>query len=288
MKCPLCNSSSQFAFVSKGINILDCQSCSHRFAEIEANETHVSKVYDNSYFNGGGAGYSDYALESELLRKRGQMYSKKIAKFRNNKGRILDVGAAAGFVLKGYLDEGWKGMGLEPNGNIAKIGKDTLGLDIRQNSLEKFKLKEKFDLISMIQVVAHFYDQRKCFENASALLKDDGLLLIETWNRDSISAKLFGKNWHEYSPPSVLQWFSLNGLSDFLKQFGFEKIANGRPSKKISGKHAKSLLKHTLGNNPLLNLIPEKINFPYPSEDLFWALYRKKPHIKDTKKALRG
>ena len=276
MKCPLCDSNSKLAFKSKGVNILDCQNCAHRFAEIEAGETHVNKVYDNTYFNGGGAGYSDYSLEADLLRKRGQMYAKKIAKYRNSKGRILDVGAAAGFVLKGYQDEGWKGIGLEPNKSIAQIGKDTLGLDIRQNSFEKFKVDEKFDLISMIQVVAHLYDQRTSFENAAFLLNDNGLLLIETWNRDSISAKFFEKNWHEYSPPSVLHWFSLAGLTDFLKQFGFEKIADGRPSKKISGKHAKSLLKHTIGNNFLLNLIPEKFNFPYPSEDLFWALYRKK------------
>jgi len=276
MKCPLCNSQSKFAFKSKGFNILDCQSCSHRFAEIEADNKHVDNVYNDSYFNGGGGGYSDYLVESELLQKRGQMYSKKIAKFQNNKGRILDVGAAAGFVLKGYVDDGWSGIGLEPNNSIAKVGTEKLGLDIRQNALETFKTEEKFDLISMIQVVAHFYDQRASFENASNLLKENGLLLIETWNRDSISAKMFGKNWHEYSPPSVLQWFSLSGLTDFLKEFGFVKIGDGRPSKKISGKHAKSLLKHTIGNNFLLNLIPEKINFPYPSEDLFWALYRKK------------
>ena len=159
---------------------------------------------------------------------------------------------------------------------MAKFGSEKLGLDVRQGSLESFKTDEKFDLISMIQVVAHFYDPRTAFETAANLLKEDGLLLIESWNRESFSARIFGKNWHEYSPPSVLQWFSLNGLTKFLKEFGFEKLAHGRPSKKISGEHAKSLLKYRLGDNPLLKLIPSKINFPYPSEDLFWALYQKK------------
>jgi SAM-dependent methyltransferase len=278
MKCPLCQSNSHKSFIVKGFNVLDCVKCNHRFAEICADELHVAMIYDDLYFNGGGAGYSDYFAEGKMLRERGKMYAKILSKFTEI-GKILDVGAAAGFILQGFIDENWTGIGLEPNATMAKFGREKLNLDIREGSLETFnkgKSDEKFDLVSMIQVVAHFYEPRKSFENAANLLEENGLLLVETWNRESWSAKIFGKNWHEYSPPSVLQWFSLNGLTEFLKDFGFDKVASGRPSKKISGEHAKSLLKYRLGDNFLLKLIPDKLNFPYPSEDLFWALYRKK------------
>ncbi|MGI9034984.1 MAG: class I SAM-dependent methyltransferase [Pyrinomonadaceae bacterium] len=276
MLCPLCQSKSKFAFETKGFSLRDCVKCAHRFAEIAAGEAHVANIYDDSYFDGGGAGYADYLAESEMLRNRGRMYARKLEKFTLTKGKILDVGAAAGFILQGFIDENWRGVGLEPNARMAKIGREKLNLDIRQGSFESFQSDEKFDLISMIQVAAHFYEPRKSFQKAFDLLSEKGFLLIETWNRDSVSAKIFGKNWHEYSPPSVLQFFSEKGLTDFLKKFGFEKIARGRPSKKISGAHAKSLLKYRLDNNFLLKLIPEKLNFPYPSEDLFWALYQKK------------
>jgi SAM-dependent methyltransferase len=275
MKCPLCQSESKQVFEIKGFNVLDCLICGHRFAEISADENHVSSIYSDEYFNGGGAGYSNYLIEGEMLRKRGQMYAEKLEKF-TEAGKILDVGAAAGFILQGFTDKNWQGIGIEPNNSMVTFGRENLNLDLRQGSLENFQTNEKFEAISMIQVVAHFYNPKKSFENARNLLKDNGFLLIESWNRESFSAKLLGKHWHEYSPPSVLQWFSLNGLSNFLKnEFGFEKIASGRPSKKISGEHAKSLLKYRLGDNFLLNLIPDKINFPYPSEDLFWAIYRK-------------
>lgn len=276
MKCPLCQSESKFAFEAKGFALRDCVKCSHRFAEIAADENHVAEIYDDSYFNGGGAGYSDYLAEGEMLKRRGQMYAKKLEKFSALKGRVLDVGAAAGFILQGFIDEGWQGSGLEPNEKIAGTGREKFGLDIRQGSFESFETDEKFDLISMIQVAAHFYDPARSFQKASELLNENGFLLIETWNRESISARIFGKNWHEYSPPSVLQWFSEKGLTRALKDFGFEKQAAGRPPKKISGAHAKSLLKYRLGDNFLLKLIPDKLNFPYPSEDLFWAIYRKK------------
>jgi SAM-dependent methyltransferase len=178
--------------------------------------------------------------------------------------------------LQGFADENWSGIGLEPNENIAKIGREKFNLDILRGSLESFETDEIFDLVSMIQVAAHFYDPRLAFKKAYSLLNENGFLLIETWNRDSFSAGIFGKNWHEYSPPSVLQFFSEKVLSKFLGEIGFKRIVLGRPSKKISGAHAKSLLKHKIGDNFLLKLIPDNFNFPYPSEDLFWALYQKK------------
>jgi SAM-dependent methyltransferase len=275
MNCPLCDSESKFAFKSNGIDILDCQACNHRFANVDANEEHVNQVYDDTYFNEGGAGYDDYLLESQLLYNRGRNYAKKLEPFIKGKGKMLDVGAAAGCILKGYVDEGWDGIGIEPNSRMAEFGRKEYALNIEEGAFESYTSDSEFDLISMIQVVPHFYQQRKAFENAAKLLKDGGLLLIESWNRQSISAQVFGKNWHEYAPPSVLHWYSINGLTKFLEEFGFEKVTHGRPSKKISGKHVKSLLKYKLGDNFLVNMIPEKVNFPYPAEDLFWALFRK-------------
>jgi SAM-dependent methyltransferase len=274
--CPLCGSNSKFAFEAKGYPIRDCSGCGHRFAEVDAGEQHVADVYSDEYFSGGGAGYSDYLAEGEMLNLRGRMYAGKIAKLKPEPGKMLDVGSAAGFILRGFVDSGWQGTGLEPNDAMAKFGTTALGLHIRKGTLESLRTPEKFDLVTMIQVAAHFYDPRTAFERALDLLSDQGLLLVETWNRESVSARVFGRNWHEYSPPSVLQFFSEGGLTRFLEGLGFERIAGGRPSKKISGAHARSLLRYRLGDSRLLRLIPERVNFPYPSEDLFWACYRKR------------
>ncbi len=275
MNCPLCYSESKWAFKVKGYNLLDCVECGHRFVELQADESHVATVYDDPYFTGGGAGYSDYLIEAKMLRQRGAMYAKKLRRYTSIPGKCLDVGAAAGCILQGFVDAGWRGVGLEPNENMAQSGRELFGLDIRQGSLECFQTDEKFDLIVMIQVVAHLYDPRRAFEKVAGLLEEGGQLLIETWNRDSLYAKLLGKYWHEYSPPSVLNFFSLRGLTKFLENFDLEKIAHGRPAKKISGTNAKSLLRYRIGDWFFLNFIPGQLHIPYPSEDLFWALYQR-------------
>lgn len=276
MDCPLCQSGSTFAFSAKGFPLNDCTRCGHRFAAIAAGEAHVRDVYDDAFFNGGGAGYPDYLREAALLEQRGVTYAKRIRSVTAKTGKLLDVGAAAGFLLRGFQSEGWQGVGLEPNAEMARYGREQLGLDNRQGTLETLETDETFDLVSMIQVVAHFYDPRTAFAKARALLNDGGLLLVETWNRDAVSARLLGRHWHEYSPPSTLHFFSEQGLSDTLTTLGFEKVAGRRTMKKISGAHVKSLLKYRLGDLSLLNAIPDHLNIPYLSDDLFWALYKKK------------
>jgi SAM-dependent methyltransferase len=277
MNCPLCQSESKFVFAAKGFPVRDCARCGHRFAEIAANGDHVAGIYGDDYFTGGGAGYADYLAEGAMLERRGRDYAKILSRYAAP-GKVLDVGAAAGFILQGFIAEGWRGAGVEPNAAMAKYGRERFGLQIETGDFENFHAGEKFDLVSMIQVAAHFHAPRRAFENAFDLLAPGGFLLIETWNFRSLTARVFGRNWHEYSPPSVLHWFSPATLTNVLEKIGFEKLARGRPSKKISGAHAKSLLEYRLGRRfaPLLKTIPDRVNFPYPAEDLFWLLLQKK------------
>ncbi len=275
MECPLCESPSNFVFPAKGINVRDCVVCNHRFAELDSADDLVSEVYDDSYFKGGGAGYPDYAAEADLLIKRGRMYADVIKRY-TRAGTMLDVGSACGYLLKGFLDRGWRGIGLEPNESMVRAARRDMGVPVLQGTLESIESEGRFDLVTMIQVIGHFYDPAKAFKIAGSLLNENGLMLVEAWNRASFAAKVFGKRWHEYSPPSVRQWYSPASLTCFLEQLGFDLIANGRPAKHISGGHAKSLLKYHMGESRVFNVIPDKARIPYPGGDLFWGLYRKR------------
>ncbi|MBI1309870.1 methyltransferase domain-containing protein [bacterium] len=278
--CPLCGAKSQIAFHKHAIAIRDCRACGHRFARPEDATGHVDRVYSDAYFFGGGAGYSDYVSESALLRKHGLRYALRLAKYVEP-GTALDVGAAAGFVLQGLIDGGWTGQGLEPNDAIASVGRQ-LGLSIHTGTLEEFQTRERFDLVSMIQVMGHFLTPRVAAERVSSLVKPGGHCLIETWNVRSLTARLFGATWHEYSPPSVLQWFSPQTVATLFADFGFKPVAQGIPSKAINAGHAKSLLRHKASDsfvakavNAVAAVIPDRLTLPYPSEDLFWMLLRK-------------
>lgn len=249
--------------------------------DIGVGAAHVATIYADHYFAGGGDGYPDYLGEGQLLMEHGRRYGELLASYCDA-GTLLDVGAAAGFLLQGLMCSGWRGVGLEPNAAMVAHGRDVLGLQMVQGDLETFAHDQQFDLVTMIQVVAHFHDLRRALQRAAALTKPGGLWLVESWDRSSIPARVLGKAWHEYSPPSVLHWFSLDGLTEVATQQGMRLVAHGRPQKWLNAGHAKSLLRYKLAETPLHGLfntvaavVPDGLAIPYPTLDLFWALYQK-------------
>jgi 2-polyprenyl-3-methyl-5-hydroxy-6-metoxy-1,4-benzoquinol methylase len=279
--CVLCGEQSRMLFPKYGVWIRECQACSHRFAVPEQQAGHVETHYDDDYFFGGGAGYDDYLSEAALLTAHGRRYARILSRF-TTPGRLLDVGAAAGFVLNGFAEAGWEGHGIEPNATMARHGREQLNLDVACGTLEDMPADSQFDVVSMIQVVAHFLEPQEATRRVAELVRPGGLCLVETWNVRSWSARLFGQNWHEYSPPSVLQWYSPATLSQLFASHGFEQIARGRPAKKISIGHARSLLEHGQERSifarvgaSVLKYLPGDLTLPYPSEDLFWMVFRR-------------
>jgi len=282
-RCLHCSPNTRaLAFSTAGFDIYDCTECGHRFVDAPIATDHVEKVYGDDYFFGGGDGYPDYLRDAEMLEQRGAWYRRWIAPHAPPQALVLDAGAAAGFLLRGLTRPDWTGVGVEPNAEMARYGRETLGLEMANTSLEAFDDPRRFDLVSCIQVLPHFYDLHAALRRIAELTKAGGLWLVETWNKDSITARVLKTRWHEYSPPSVLHWFSPRTLDRFARDYGFRRVALGRPSKRISAGHAKSLIGHKLSGTALdapwkglSKLIPNGALLPYPAEDLFCALFRK-------------
>ena len=279
MTCVVCGSPCRGLFRAHGHEILGCESCGHRFAAVSASEDHVASVYGDAYFFGGGAGYDDYPGEAGILHERGAAYA-RLLRAHLTPGSVIDVGAAAGFLLEGFLSSGWRGRGVEPNSHMAALANARLGPVVDVGTLESYASGEAFDLVLMLQVVAHFQDPHHALARAAALTRPGGFWLVETWDRESWTAQVFGRNWHEYSPPSVLHYFSRDGLRRLAGSVGFREVASGRPGRRIGVAHARSLLKHKLAAKRLgwlaapLGLLPGSLGIPYPGDDLFWALFR--------------
>jgi len=281
--CPLCNGPSHRVFAKWPYWIRDCEACGHRFARIGQEENHVEHVYSDDYFSGGETGYHDYLGEGELLVRQGRRYAGILQRFLKP-GSILDVGSAAGFMLKGYEDAGWKARGVEPNRRMAEYARSRLGLHVTTGTLEELSHGEVYDVISMIQVLAHFLDPRAALGMALKITKPGGYWLIESWNRNSWTTRMLGRYWHEYNPPSVLHWFSRRSLRRLLSEFGMQEVAHGWPLKWIHASHAKSAIRHSLESSRLgplvtsvVRIIPDLFPLLYPGDDVCWSLYQRSP-----------
>lgn len=280
--CPLCGQRSRYLFTKNSIGIRECSACVHRFADFPPEESHVADCYGDNYFTGGGAGYTDYLSQETLLHKRGGEYARLLHRYCEP-GTMLDVGAAAGFLLAGFRELGWQGEGVEPNEAMCRFAAERFSLQVHPVPFEKFETPQRFDLISLIQVLPHFYSPTDVLRRVSELLTPGGLCLIETWDRKSLVARCFGKNWHEYSPPSVLHWFTREGVDRTMRGAGMEHVASGRPTRWVEAAHAKSLMKHLEKESrlaravrPVLGIVPNSLRLPYLGDDLVWYLYRRR------------
>lgn len=278
--CPVCGGRPAKTFEKRGHIIGVCTDCAHMFVANRLSPNHLEQVYNDTYFTGGGDGYPDYLGEEDLLVAHGRRYGRLLKRYMPA-GRVLDIGAAAGFILKGLTEAGWSGDGVEPNTSMAKVAQEKYGLHVQIGALEDVVVDEQYDAVTMIQVAAHFHDVRRAFEIVARATKSGGWWLIETADKDSLPARLLGQNWHFISPPSVQNWFSRTTLANLARQFSMTPVATGRPQKWLNGAHAKSLMSHkiqgSLGTviSPVLRVIPDDLPIPYPSFDLMWILLRK-------------
>jgi SAM-dependent methyltransferase len=275
------NDECDFVFRKNGFDIYECRDCHTQFCGLDTDEeSYLAKNYSDAYFFEGGAGYPDYLEEKDILIKHGDYYANILKKIISP-GRMLDVGAAAGFLMSGFQQNGWQCTGIEPNKHMAEFGKHKLKLSLKTGDIEHFESNDKFDLISMIQVIGHIFNLDMALNNVSSLLKDNGLLLIECWDRGSLASKLWGRKWHEYSPPSVINWYTKKSLRQIMERHGYKLLTTGRPKKQISLEHALSLVSNEIKLFRQIKTIVNKvakskdIYFTYPPFDLFYAIYRK-------------
>ena len=281
--CPICNAHASRLFEVGQHHYLHCPSCTHQFLDYTPPESHLTDHYSDDYFTGSGDGYPDYLAERELLIARGNFYAKKIAKLTGKTtGKLLDIGSAAGFLAKGFQQRGWTVQGIEPSPAMSAHACDKEQIPTTNSSLETFETNEKFDLILLVQVIAHLEDPQATLKKIHTLLKPGGHLLIETWDSHSRTARYVRSGWHEYNPPSVLHAFSRRSLSTLAEQENFKLVASRLTIKSVKASHGKSLLDHKYANSPLfklvrplLSLIPNKLSIPYPADDLFWTCLQK-------------
>jgi SAM-dependent methyltransferase len=279
--CEVCSGPAPHVFDARGYPMYWCDRCRYVFTAPPPADT--SSIYGDDYFagDGDGAGYPDYLAEGDLLRDRGRTYGQLLTR-HTGRARVLDVGAAAGFILQGYLDTGWTGCGIEPNASMAAHAREKLGLDVRTGTLESLDRAERFDAISFVQVAAHFPDPKAALTRALELTAPNGLWLFETWNCASFTAWAFGHSWHGYAPPSAVRALSPRALDRLVVPFGFAPVARGKPRKVIDARHAKAVLA-TVGRTSALargmrglaSLVPDPTRLVYHSEDVFWVLYRR-------------
>jgi len=183
----------------------------------------ISGLYDKEYFNGEGFDHG-VSYDTELAKPDiiNPVRLKNIERF-GEKGRLLDIGCAFGRFLLAAKGLGWTPYGVELSKHAAAHAKK-IGLNVKQGTLidAKFK-KDNFDCITMFDVIEHLQNPLSVLEEARRILKKDGLIVIETADVSSLSARIRKDKW-TYFLLGHLCYFSRKTLRAMLKKAGFRKV----------------------------------------------------------------
>jgi 2-polyprenyl-3-methyl-5-hydroxy-6-metoxy-1,4-benzoquinol methylase len=140
-------------------------------------------------------------------------------------GRLLEVGAGAGFFLKSAERKGWDVAGVELSAEAVKFASARLDLDVRREQAEQMTFPPaSFDVVVMFDVVEHLLDPLVSLQRVGGALRPGGVLIISTPNFNALTRFALGANWAVLSPAEHLWNFSAHSLDRMLRRAGFSSV----------------------------------------------------------------
>lgn len=143
-------------------------------------------------------------------------------------GRLLDVGAAAGFFLVAARKAGWQVEGIELGTWLAEWARERFDLPIGTTPLQAGLFPPaSFDVVTLFDVLEHVEDPKQTVRCVREILKDDGLFVLSYPDFGSIFARLLKRHWW-FLLSVHLFYFTRQTIRRLLEENGFEVISMQR------------------------------------------------------------
>lgn len=243
--CILCNSTKiQKRIGLSNITVFWCQKCDSGFLPHNERIT-VSKLYTPEYFNIQLSNIHDFYLNKfkpPISQKKGYKQTIQNLKFivnlckeYSNKRKLLDIGSATGIFLHLAKKQGFKVTGIEPSAYAAKIAQSQLNIPTTVNTFENVKIKSKYNVVTLLDVVEHLSEPKKVINKIKKNLSENGLLIVTTPNYASlitfivewlykISFKLISGPVKRFFMPEHYFYFTKRSIENLVENSGFEII----------------------------------------------------------------
>ncbi len=140
------------------------------------------------------------------------------------RGRLLDVGAGSGLLVRQMNALGWRAEGVDFDTKAVERAR-SLGLTMHQGSLFEQRFDSAtFDAVAMSHSIEHVHDPVAWLAEVRRILKPGGRLSIATPNTRSLLHRRYGPHWFALDPPRHLHLFNRDALASALRLAGFGNV----------------------------------------------------------------
>jgi 2-polyprenyl-3-methyl-5-hydroxy-6-metoxy-1,4-benzoquinol methylase len=225
--CEVCGSSREEPMFEKlEHRFVRCGDCGLERISPQPSDATLAKIYGAHYYDAWGLHDSEATVAA--LKKRTFRYVLDRLPAAPPGTKLLDCGAATGFLLEGARARGYEPYGLELSefgaGEIArKFGADRVFCGELQDAAFPSARPGDFGAITMCDYIEHVRDPRQTLALARKLVADGGALAITTPDAGSPSRRVLRTGWTHYKIEHLF-YFNKRNLERLLKEVGFRSV----------------------------------------------------------------
>jgi hypothetical protein len=182
-------------------------------------------------------GYADYLGDAERHRETARRRLALIETFAASRGKLLDVGAAAGFFVDEAARAGWDAEGIDIAPHMVEWGRRQLGVPLRVGDISLADERGAYEVVTMWDYIEHSLDPARDLARSNELLATHGIVALSTGDIDSLVARMSGSRWHLLTPRHHNFFFGARTLVDLLGRSGFDVAWLGHPGSRYSLAH---------------------------------------------------
>ncbi len=227
--CALCGADEPLPFLRKdGFSIVRCSNCDLVYVDPRPAPNVLRSLYQDSSYFSGNEWYLDYIGYEKNHRALFRRLVAILDRHCPGKGRLVDVGCAAGFLLDTARAKGWAVTGVDLSPAMAHHAVHALGLDVRLGTLEECRLpKSSIDAVTLCDSLEHVVNPLATMREVHRILRPDGIALVVTPNIASPLARLLGTGWPHLTPREHIYYFGPHSLRRLITAAGFERVEDG-------------------------------------------------------------
>ncbi len=245
--CPSCGSGGATArHRVAGYTYLGCPGCGAAWLE-SPEPFDAAALFDAGYFVEGTdrGGYPDYDADATLHRRNAAERIARLQRFLPGREHptLVDVGCASGYVLDAAAAQGWNAVGVDISA-WARAKVESRGFSAFATLRRAIEATPSPDAVTFFQSLEHVHDPAAAIDDAMSGLPTGGVIVIESWDADSLIARASGSRWQQVNPPTVRHLFTRRSLQRLLEAAGAHVVESRSTAKSVSPRVAAAVVAH--------------------------------------------